>query len=160
MSVTIEVDKTSVDNLYKRLGKKMGGKVLVKAMVYGAQPLIKTARSIAPKSNKQAWLTAHRHVSKGNVGIKYNKHRPGDLKRGIWYKVNRKYPPAVFVGPDRKNNINAFYSRFVEYGTKNMSAQPYMRPAWDQTRKIVENRIKDYLTQFVRTEFVKNLRLK
>ena len=37
----------------------------------------------------------------------------------------------AIVGP------HVFYAEFVEYGTKRMSAQPFMRPALDEGRSVV-----------------------
>jgi len=43
----------------------------------------------------------------------------------------------VFVGPQ----ADGFYGHFVEFGTVNMAAEPFMRPAFDATRDEVMDRL-------------------
>jgi HK97 gp10 family phage protein len=40
-----------------------------------------------------------------------------------------------FVGPLQTVNRDAYYWRFVEFGTAKMSARPFMRPAFNAKRK-------------------------
>lgn len=42
---------------------------------------------------------------------------------------------------------DAFYGRFVEYGTAKMPARPYMRPAFDQNKEKAVQAIKDRITK-------------
>lgn len=44
------------------------------------------------------------------------------------------------VGPRKKGkrgNLGAWYAHFVEFGTDRQSAQPFMRPAFNETRHVV-----------------------
>lgn len=60
---------------------------------------------------------------------------PGTLRDSIYTKVRWKNGVClgfVKAGYDRKRgegDPNAFYAQFVEYGTKKMTARPFMRPA-------------------------------
>jgi HK97 gp10 family phage protein len=44
-------------------------------------------------------------------------------------KVGEDGKPYVLVGPSRGDNSSIFYLKFLEYGTKDMKAQPFLRPA-------------------------------
>lgn len=55
---------------------------------------------------------------------------------------------AVEIGPARK----FFYGRFLEYGTRYMDAQPFMRPAFDQHIDDALKLAADKLWQYVQAE--------
>lgn len=65
----------------------------------------------------------------------------GDLKDSIIVEIvkNNELVTEAKVGPNRK----AFYSMFVEYGTRNIQAKPYLRPAFDEN----EDKINEAITQ-------------
>ena len=47
----------------------------------------------------------------------------------------------VYVGPARGTGTNKYalnYASFVEFGTYHTTAQPYLRPAWDRTKGLVQ----------------------
>lgn len=49
---------------------------------------------------------------------------------------------VVYIGPrTRSGPPDGFYGHMVEYGTVHMSAQPFMRPAFDRTQGQVLSRI-------------------
>lgn len=52
----------------------------------------------------------------------------------------------VFIGPRTgRGGPDGFYGHMVEFGTINMPAQPFMRPAFDRTRSAVQKRLGDAL---------------
>ena len=57
--------------------------------------------------------------------------RTGKLRRSIKIKAwNRGDVSAAIIVPKKiPDEKSAFYARMIEYGTANMAAQPYMRPA-------------------------------
>ena len=40
---------------------------------------------------------------------------------------------AVYIGPSRGGNPSGFQAHFIEFGTIYITAQPFMRPAFDHT---------------------------
>jgi HK97 gp10 family phage protein len=75
---------------------------------------------------------------------------PGYLRRHIAVRRVRTGPEmALFtVGPTR----SAFYGMFLEFGTRKISARPFLRPAWDATKERVLENIKRRLAEAVRIE--------
>jgi HK97 gp10 family phage protein len=115
MSVTIEIEGLKeVQNSLKLLGKKVGSKaeksVTMKALRAGGKPILKEAKSRAPKGRK------------------------GRLRRSLAIK-NTKGRLEVQIGArrgkSREDRLGAWYAHMVEFGTINMSARPFLRPAVD-----------------------------
>ncbi|MDB5992402.1 MAG: hypothetical protein JWQ10_3805 [Herbaspirillum sp.] len=89
---------------------------------------------------------------------------PGTLKRSLYQKQIREKSSAVlqtfFVGvrqgksakKSKKGLIDAWYVRFVEFGTAKMSARPFMRPAFEAKKQAAVQAIKDYLEKRIPDE--------
>lgn len=106
----------------------------IKALTkYAAEPMLAAAKLKAPKSSK-----VHYRYKNGER-IAY---RPGNLKRSIRFLPFRK-TRAVFIGPTlgAAAAADGYYSHFVEFGTASQPAQPYMRPAFDETKPFVVERL-------------------
>lgn len=81
-----------------------------------------------------------------NAAKEYCPVDTGTLRRSIHTEI--EYPSVnkvtAFIGPD------APYGIYVEYGTRRMAAQPYMRPAVDQhgdeAREVVKSHVREALT--------------
>lgn len=125
------------------------------ALRKAAVPLVLAAQAKAPemKDRKIAHVTLN--------GLQYQ-YYPGNLKKsiqeinfkrrrrnkggkaksrlgGVIYigpKVTRKRRPNQKFGADQRT-VDAFYAAMVEFGTRNMRATPYMRPAYDSTKRAV-----------------------
>ena len=92
------------------------------ALRRGAKPMADRAKELSPKDER-------------------------DLERSIKvgepikaYRVRTPESVAIFIGIDESEDKNAkgrprlrFYAEAQELGLKNMKAQPYMRPALDET---------------------------
>lgn len=55
----------------------------------------------------------------------------------------------VYVGPARGTGTNKYalnYASFVEFGTYHTTAQPYLRPAWERTKGLVQTILARELT--------------
>lgn len=64
------------------------------------------------------------------------------------FKMNMALESAglkVFIGPSTGGSPDGFYGHMVEFGTVHMTAQPFMRPAFDHTRAEVQKRLGDDL---------------
>lgn len=111
-----------------------------KAMRKAAKPLIQAAQTKAPVLRGRRKVTV---TLKDGSNVTYY---PGNLKLSIKEIALRK-SSSVFVGPKitkrrkagdeygkSRSKVDAYYAAMVEYGTRNMSARPYMRPAFESSK--------------------------
>lgn len=61
-----------------------------------------------------------------------------------WRQV-RVRAGGYIINPKTGNLVN--YSNFVEFGTKNMLAQPFMEPAWEEVKPTIEAMLKNNVVQ-------------
>lgn len=125
-----------------------------KMLGYAALPIVNAAASRAPRSGK-----THYYYKNNKKQAKFS---PGHLAKSVQVlKRLKKDPNVVFVGPYVSGKIsgtyggarfNAYYAHMVEFGTKNQSAQPFMRPALDiggpQAKKRLELIARFYLKKY------------
>lgn len=120
-----------------------------------AKPLVASAQSKAPV------LRSKRKV---NVTLKNGSqltYYPNNLRLSLKV-LNFRKSGDVFVGPKvskrrkageeygkSKGKVDAFYAAMLEYGTRNMSARPYMRPAYEATKGQVIDIIAKEVTKLV-----------
>lgn len=65
----------------------------------------------------------------------------GDLKSTIVVMLNRRTKSAsILVGGKSKSGRDVNYHFFVNYGTVNMAAQPFIEPAIESVKKSTANR--------------------
>lgn len=129
----------------KELPQRIAKNVLRGAVGAGAAVIRNEARARAP-------------VSTGDVRAGHPP--PGTLKRAIYQKQIRELSSAVkqtfYVGvrkgkqyrnQGKKGNLSqdAYYAKFVEFGTAKMAARPFMRPAFEAKKGEAVQAIKDYL---------------
>ena len=120
--------------------------------VVGDKEVMKILDSIAPKEARNlARSTIHGIAGRITKGAKQRVSRDkGTLRKGIYTKRDRS-PPDRPVSTVRFRD-NAFYWRFVEYGTEkgnNLQARPFLKPARHQ---VMSN-----LPLILREEFQKKL---
>lgn len=82
---------------------------------------------------------------------------PGTLKKAIYQKQikekSNSQQQTFFVGVrqgkhsrnSKKGLLDAFYARFIEFGTSKMSAKPFMRPAFEAKKEAAVQAIKKYM---------------
>jgi len=91
---------------------------------------------------------------------------PGTLKRAILQSQQRALSSLVQqtfhigVRAGRQNNSNsggrnAYYWRWVEFGTVKMTAKPFLRPAFEVKKQAAVEAIRAYLLQRLPREFQK-----
>ena len=92
---------------------------------------------------------------------------PGTLKRALYQKQIREKSSALLqtfiVGVRQgksakktsKSRIDAWYARFVEFGTSKMAAKPFMRPAFEAKKEAAVQAIKSYLVKRIPEEIEK-----
>lgn len=115
---------------FAKLGKKLdaitsaAGKATRPAAQAGAQVLYEEVRQRAPISGKP-------HSTKG----KRQTYQPGNLRKAIYQayadKESGEKNSTYRISWNKKD---AFYARFVEFGTSKMAARPFLRPAYDAAR--------------------------
>lgn len=109
--------------------------VLRQAAVSGARVMFEEIKLRAPVGDKT-------YERKGG------QHQPGTLKRSILIAYDKE---ASLTGKSASYIVTwskeAFYGRFLEYGTSKMAARPFLRPAYEAKReeaaKAVENTIQE-----------------
>jgi len=96
---------------------------------------------------------------------------PGTLKKSIYQKQITELSSAVqqtfFVGVRQgkrqqavkrgKNviNLDAFYGRFVEFGTSKMPAKPFLRPAFEAKKEAAIEAMRAYMAERIPKEVTK-----
>lgn len=81
-----------------------------------------------------------------NAGKPWTARKPGTLKRSIRTRMSKKkLSGQVIAGARSSTEQTAFYAGMVEFGTKNMPAQPYLRPAIEENFESIMNGFKDQI---------------
>lgn len=118
-----------VEQLLKKMPDKMKKAELKKLLRASTADTIDAARSHVPQSSRP-----HHRYSGGKKVATYT---PGNLRKSIGNITGRnRTNPTIYVGPRAGKNrkYDGYYGNFVEYGTVNAPAQPFMRPAYEQTK--------------------------
>lgn len=124
--VVIEGLEETLANL-RELPQKIGRTTLRKSLVKAAQPVAVIARNLAPVD--QANLARSIAVS---TTLTRNQRRTSEKANEV----------EVYVGPARgaapgSSRYALNYASFVEFGTIDTPAQPYLRPAWDRAQGLI-----------------------
>ena len=90
---------------------------------------------------KRLGLTGAAMVVQGSA-IALSPVKTGNLRGSINFKVDSADEARV--------GTNVEYAPYVEYGTRKMAAQPYLRPALDNNKKQIENMIKEAISRAVK----------
>lgn len=131
MSVKISITGVKeIDSVLKGMPLQMSDRVLSQAHSDAAFPLVSAAHYLAPVGK-----TGNLAESIGivRVGVK----RGGNIGE-------------VQVGPRRGGGYKGFHGHFIEFGKTNRDgtrseAKPFMKPAWEQTKAMVENGIARFI---------------
>lgn len=126
-----------LEKVLLELPQALHGKVLGSAVREGAKEIRKEAQSKALVGS-----VGHQVGKKGRKSYIANV-RPGHLRRNIKIRLAKtsKGEAKGYVYVSWK----AFYGRFLEYGTKHMSAKPFLRPAFDGQWQKAARKIGDLL---------------
>lgn len=120
-----------------------------KAMFFATKPMLDEVKRLAPKSEK-AYFRYYRKNGKSRV-----LQTPGKLKKSIKrrrVKLDSSIGVAIYSGPIKHGEAkkyNVFYWRFLEYGTPNMAAIPFIRPGFDTKKSEALQRFKDRYRSYV-----------
>lgn len=125
-----------IDNVLRGLPLQVTDKVLQNSFADAAKPLVQAAKSLAPKGETL-------NLS-NSIGV---------TKEPAKTLVNRAVG-QIQVGPQRKGKYKGYAGHLIEFGTTvretksganrgNVTPDPFMEPAFNQTKGQVENRIND-----------------
>jgi HK97 gp10 family phage protein len=129
-----------IDKVLKELPKQMNHSILGAAHAAAAKPLVEKAKLLAPEGP-----TGNLVDSIGVVKTTFKKaNSVGEVK----------------VGPRRRGGHKGFAGHLVEYGTRKrqtkkganrgtMKAKPFMKPAFQATKGVVENDISNQVAKVV-----------
>ena len=113
---------SELNAVLRKLPKEIGQKVLLSSLRAGANVIKKEAIIRAPASG----LGAEKRRKRSSSGEDY-----GTLKSNIKATVTAKSADSVTIKVHRGA---AFWGQFLEFGTVNMPARPWLRPAFDATK--------------------------
>jgi HK97 gp10 family phage protein len=89
------------------------------------KPIVKDARSRAPKDT-------------------------GAMARGIKRSVSKKNLEAKVSAGGMVKGVDTYYAQFVEFGTKNMAAQPFLYPACRAHEERIGKALSDAMYDLIR----------
>lgn len=129
MADSVKVTVNGIDELKKALAAlpgKLRRKVLVKALRAGAKEVQKSARAAVPVlAVPTAYRTKGLLKRKISVRVSKESRRNGDV--GVFVNIK----PAANGQRGAKSKLDPFYWRFVQFGTKKMTARPFMEAGAD-----------------------------
>ena len=136
-----------------------------KALRKASKPLIAAAQAKAPvmRGRRKAAVTLENgdrltyYPGNLRISIKEISLSRGGASVFIGPKVNKKRKGGDEYGKTR-GKVDAFYAAMIEYGTRNMSARPYMRPAYQATKQQVIQIATNEVTKLVEAWARKNKR--
>lgn len=116
------------------LPKATARNVLRRTITEAAQPLIATAKKLAPdRPGKPPNDLANSITISSRLNKQQRKESRGDPKSFV----------EMYVGPDV--SVPHPHGHWQEFGTVQHGPQPFMRPAWDANKNVVLEKIKDEL---------------
>lgn len=110
-----------------------------------ADDFLRLEKGLQNKLTRQA-VAAGARVARDEVR-KTAPVRKGRLKRGVVASVVRRSDTpgeavaGVRVSAPRSDKQAPYYWRFLELGTVNMAAQPFIRPSWDNALPKIEGAV-------------------
>ena len=123
------------------MARRSGGGIAGRIHLHGAEQLLASLRSFEPKLAKKVLRNAMREAArpileeaKRLVPVDTGELRDSLVIRAA--KRVRKGSVGVVVQTERGFfKGDTYYGAFVEFGTKNMAARPYLRPAFDSRKE-------------------------
>lgn len=114
--ITAEIEKTAMDRLQK------AGELVAER----ARQLVPVGRDRPPYKTGKDWTARKAGALKASIRVVRLK---GDPKMNV----------RVYAG----NRTDAYYARFVEYGTVKMRAKPFLRPALNESKTKIKDIVQE-----------------
>lgn len=138
----------------QELPKNIGRNVLRGAVNAGATVIRKEAVMRVPidtgKLRKAIYQKQIRELSSAVQQTFFVGWRHGKKERAV-QRRRKRGGQTVTVIEDR----DAYYGRFVEFGTAKMAAQPFMRPAYESQKEAALQAIREYIANRLPAEVAK-----
>ena len=139
-SVKIEMQGAAeLEARLRALPDRVAVNVMAGAMYAGAKIILGLARKLAPIMDLSKWN---------------GPHEPANLLRNIFAARTRSHDRNS-VGAKVGIGKEAFYGRFVEFGTRHAKAYPFMRPAADSGKEGAVAAVVDYAGRRIEQEAAK-----
>lgn len=133
----------NIAQIMRSLPVEVQKRALGSALLAGAEVVRKEAQLHAPVRQSG---NARRINRKGNIRAEGDKGRlPGFLRASIVKRLRRTANVGAAMTASVGWTKDAFYGRFLEFGTKFMAAQPFLRPALDNRAGEASRRIGEIL---------------
>lgn len=140
-----------LDDFLKSLPEKLQRKALMQATAAGARVLRDSARGRIPvRVNPPGPMKVYKKASRARL--------PGYLKAalGIW-RIKKGTTSTVTYGIGARGY--AFYGKFLEFGTKYITARPFLRPALDSAHLWAIEAVASVLRQKIEKEIAKQAKI-
>lgn len=147
-SITVQ-GLDELDKKLAELGNDLAGKALFSAAMYALTPMVKDAKALAAKA-KEPHEMYYPNGTKVEV-------QPGLLKTAI---KKRRLPKSehkgefaqgavvgIYIGKGTKQKVYPRYWHFIERGTANQPATPFIRPAFDGNISLTVARFAEKLSE-------------
>lgn len=156
---TFDLDISEMQQALRRMQGIFTTEEKLKVLNYAIKPFVDAAQRGAPQSRKSHYRydtpkLARSVRAPNGQGKRVATYLPGNMKMSVSVLKHgpfRKLKNVVYAGVkvSRRNargtfgarKFDGFYAHWVEYGTRNMKAQPFMRPAWRATKGMMLNKI-------------------
>lgn len=136
MTVTVKLEGfKELDQALDNLSKAAGKGALRRSLKRAAEPTAKLAQGLAP-------VLTGKLKNSIIVGAKLD-GRQAKLHRKM-FRDDRS-SVELFVGPSYLRGDGGRHGHLLEFGTIKMPPQPFMRPAWEQDKKAILDRLKEEL---------------
>ncbi len=162
MAETIKIDGLrELKRALRQLPKNLQVKELQKSLRPAANTVRDVAKALAPVGPS---LTRRSTLKSGDLFEE--DHRGGTLREAIVVRTEKKkfqrnqaqLRIGVLHGRSKKG-ADAWYWRFVEFGTSQQKAQPFLVPAFESTKYALSGMIKDSLRKGIERQ-AKRLNIK
>lgn len=139
----------------RELPQRIGRNVLRGAVAAGAAEIRKDAKNKAPQYTGRI---ADGHPPPGTLRRAiYQKqiNELSDAQRQVFFVGVRQGKKYRKQGKKGDKSQDAYYWKFVEFGTSKMSARPFLRPAFEASKLQAVDRIQEYLAERIPREVEK-----
>ena len=141
-----------LDRALRELPDRVANRGLRASVYAGAKVIRDEARAQAPKA-AQSLGTKQPSAGtlKRSVIMKHIRELSGGGRRTFYVLVRQG---KKYRNQGKRGNLSqdAWYWRFVEFGTRKMAARPFLRPALESRRRQAVDAIKQRLTQRIEIE--------
>lgn len=131
---------------FERLAKSAGNKIVRDAVIAGARVARDEAKSKVPVRTGK--------LKKNIIAVRLKQSEtPGGATAGIRVKKPAGKQSRALKRPGKKGRSTSvdydapFYWKFLELGTSQMRAHPFIRPAWDGSLPQIEKAVADKLAE-------------